>query len=346
MKKCRALALMIALALLSAACAQSSRMGGLSNVKSVQKTGVGEAPIVVEGRDYPLKVTDYLKTETVLEKSPVRPAVLSGTPLNIWYDLGGKSVCTSDVSSNVKLIPQYRDEILSLPKIGPVYSIDMEAVIAKAPDLIIAQIGTQSTQGKQLRDMGYKVIMTHIRTFEDVIATYRAFGSILDQRQLAEEKIKALQECKDGIVSKVPAKGKSIAILYVTARTLAVKLDNSVAGDVANILGVKNIASGLPPDTIGSETTPLDIEYIVEKNPDYLLITSMIASNEEARRVVEHEFASNPAWKGVKAIEAGRVVYLPQESFLYNAGPYYCEAIEYVARGVYPELFDAGKLQK
>ncbi|MGQ9840425.1 MAG: ABC transporter substrate-binding protein [Anaerolineae bacterium] len=346
MNEYRMLVLVLAVALLAAGCGQSSQMGGLSNVKSAQRAGAGEDPITVSGEDFPLVVTDYLKMETILEKPPVRAAVLSGTPLNIWYDLGGKSVCTSDVSANVKLIPQYRDEINGLPKVGPVYSIDMEAVIAQKPDLIIAQVGPQSTQAKQLRSMGYKVITTHVRSFDDVIATYRAFGSILNQRQLAAEKIKTLQECKDAIVSRMPAQSRSIVILYVTARTIAVKLDNSIAGDVANILGLKNIASDLPPDTIGSETTPLDIEYIVENNPDYLLVTSMISSNEEAKRVVEREFASNPAWKGVKAIEAGRVVYLPQEYFLYNAGPYYCEAIDYMARGVYPELFADEKAQK
>ncbi len=342
----RVWALLMALILLAAGCGRSSGVGGLSNARSATKAGTGEESIVVKGEAYPLTVTDYLKEETVLEKRPERAAVLSGTPLNIWYDLGGKSVCTSDVSSNVKLIPQYKNEIAKLPKIGPVYSIDMEAVIARKPDLVVAQVGTQSTQAKRLRGMGYKVITTYIRGFDDVISAYRVFGSILGKRQLAEEKIKALQQCRDAIASRVPKRGKSVAILYVTARTIAVKLDNSIAGDVANILRLKNIASDLPPDTIGSETTPLDIEYIVKKNPDYLLVTSMIASNEEAKRAVEKEFAANPVWKGVKAIAAGRVVYLPQEYFLYNAGPYYCEAIDYMARGIYPELFDQEKAQK
>lgn len=333
-------------AILTVGCASSSRMGGLSNVKSAPKAEAEQPPIIVKGDTYPLTITDYLGVETVLEKPPARPAVLSGTPLNVWYDLGGKSVCTSDISSNLKLIPEYEDELKNLPMVGPVYSINLEAVIAQQPDLVIAQVGTQSTPAKELRRMGYKVITTYIRSFDDVVATYRAFGSILDQRHLAEAKIKALQECKDAIVSKVPQKGKSVVILYVTARTLAVKLNNSIAGDVANILRLENIAASLPPDTIGSEHTPLDIEYIVGKNPDYVLVTSMIASNEEAKRVMEHEFSKNPAWKGVKAIQAGRVVYLPQQYFLYNAGPYYCEAIEIMAKGIYPELFGEGASQK
>ncbi len=320
-------------------CTKTSGVGGLSNTQSAEKVEDNEVSITVEGSTYPLKVKDFFKKETVLEKKPETVAVLSGTPLNIWYDLGGKSVCTSDVSDNIKLIPEYEEEIRSLPTIGPVYSIDMESVIPHNPDLIIAQVGTQSTQSKKLREMGFNVITTHIRGYDDVISTYKAFGKILQKEDLAEAKIEELENQKEEIVSKLPEDNKSVVILYITSKTLAVKLDNSIAGDISKILRLKNIASDLPPDTIGSETAPLDIEYIVDKNPDYVLVTSMISSNEEAARAIEEEFAKNPVWNGVKAIQEGRVVHLPQEYFLYNAGPYYHEAIEYMAKSIYPEIY-------
>jgi len=320
-------------------CANSTSLGGLSNTKPAEKADDSELAISVQGTSYPLKVKDFLKLETVIEKKPENAAVLSGTPLNIWYDLGGKSICTSDVSNNVKLIPEYEDEIKSLPSIGPVYSIDMESVISHQPDLIIAQVGTQSTQAKKFRDMGFDVITTHIRGYDDVISTYRAFGKILENEELAESKIDELERQKEEIVAKLPNDKKSVVILYITSKTIAVKLDNSIAGDVANILKLDNIASDLPPDTIGSETTPLDIEYIVEKDPDYVLVTSMIGSNEMAIKSIEEEFEKNPAWKGVTAIQEGRVAHLPQQYFLYNAGPYYSEAIEYMAEIIYPEIY-------
>ena len=141
------------------------------------------------------------------------------------------------------------------------------------------------------------------------------------------------------IVEQLPKQPKSVVIMYVTSSSLAVKLDNSIAGDVANILGIKNIASGLAPDTLGSETTPLDIEYIAEKNPDVVLVTSMIASNEDAKRVMQEEFDTNPVWQTVQAVKDGHVVYLPQEYFLYNPGHEYVTGIEYMAKSVYPEIY-------
>ncbi|HML46780.1 MAG TPA: ABC transporter substrate-binding protein [Clostridia bacterium] len=296
-------------------------------------------PIEATGDGYPLTIRDYLKVETTLESMPKAAAVISGTPLNIWYDLGGKSICCSDISENVKLIPEYREELLALPTVGPVYSVNMEQIIAQQPDFIIAQVGTQGSQATKLRGMGFSVITTYIRTFEDVIATYDAFGKILQQEALAKERIEALTAKSTELNGMAPEEGKSVVILYLTANAVSVKLDNSIAGDIAKGLKVKNIASNLPPDTIGSENTPLDIEYIVQHDPDYVLVASMIADNQTAVETMEKHFATNPAWKGVKAIAEGRVLYLPQEYFLYNAGPYYCEAIEYMARGLYPETY-------
>lgn len=339
MKKLILTILIVALIIGSIGCSKDSNLGGLKNTKASDKVDDKEVPILVSGESYPLTVRDYLKKETILNHKADKVAVLSGTPLNIWYSLGGKSICTSDVSENIKLIPQYKEEILKLPTVGPVYSINMESVISHKPQLIIAQVGTQGTQAKKLSDMGFDVINTHIRGLNDVIATYRAFGKILEKEDEAERQIKIIEEKRDEITSKLPNDSKSIAILYITSRTLAAKLDNSIAGDIADILKFKNICSDLPPDTLGSENTPLDVEYLVKENPDYIFVTSMISSNELAKESMEKEFSENPVWKGVKAVQEGRVIYLPQQYFLYNAGPYYGEAIEYMARSIYPEIY-------
>ncbi len=298
-----------------------------------------ETLITVSGDGYPLTVTDALGYETTIETAPQKVAVLSGTPMNIWYDLGGKSICTSDVSANIRLTEGYEEEICALPTVGQVYALNTEAVVEQRPDLIIAQLGTQNTVAASLRDMGFDVIITHIRSLKDVMDTYRAFGKILEQNELAEQRISELAAGRDAVVEQLPDTQPSVVILYVTSKSLAVKLDNSIAGDIAAILELDNIASNLPPDTIGSETTPLDIEYIVEQDPDYVLVTTMISSNEEARATVEEQFASNPAWSSVEAISEGRVIYLPQQYFLYNAGPYYVDAITYMAKGIYPEIY-------
>lgn len=342
------LAAVLCLMLLLSGCAQNSGVGGLGTTQpadSAQGTGeeaADDAKIHILGsyEEGALVVSDYFGYETKLSALPERVAIVSGTPLNIWYDLGGKSVCTSQIADgNLKLVEECREEMLALPVVGAVYSLDMEAVVAQEPDLIITQAGVQTTQTETLRNMGYAVIAVLPRSFDDVVDLYDAFGAILGQEQKAQDKIETLSSARQALIDKAPAEGKSVVILYLTASALSVKLDGSIAGDIANSLGIRNIASDLPPDTIGSENTPLDIEYIVAQNPDMVLVTSMIGSNELAVETMERHFADNQAWQTVEAVAAGRVYYLPQEYFLYNAGPYYDEAVHYMACTVYPEIY-------
>lgn len=309
--------------------------GCQSNAVPTKKGGVS-----VSRQTYPLTVTDYFGYQTRLEELPARVAVLSGTPLNIWYDLGGSSICTSEIKDgNLKLVAGREDEIRALPVVGAVYALDLEAVLAQEPDLVITQAGVQTSYTEALRKMDIPVIATLARTFDDVIAHYRVFGALLGQEKLAETKIAQFTADRQSYIDQVPDPGKKVVILYLTASALSVKLDSSIAGDIARSLKLRNIASNLPPDTIGSENTPLDIEYIVGQNPDMILVTSMIGSNDLAVETMNRHFASNQAWQSVPAVAEGRIAYLPQQYFLYNAGPYYAEAIRYMACCVYPDIF-------
>ncbi|MBR2908116.1 MAG: ABC transporter substrate-binding protein [Clostridia bacterium] len=317
--------------------------GGDPNASGDVTTGGDEIdeddlPIVVKGDSYPLTVRDFIGNETVLEQKPERVAVLSGAPMNIWYDVGGKSVCTATISDNLKLIEEYADEIKTLPSIGKVTDANLEAIVGYEPDLIIAQENSQSEVIASLRQMGYKVITTYLRDYDDVVATYRAFGKIVGNEALAEEKVEALEARYSELLSKIPSEGKRVIILYLTSKKLQVKLDGSIAGIVAKDLGLNNIASGLSPVEEGSENATLDIEYLVANQPDVILVTSMISSNDKAISTMQ-EHLENPAWKGVAAAQNGNIVYLPQEYFLYNAGPYFDEALRYMACSVYPEIY-------
>lgn len=318
---------------------ESTSGSNSSDVTGGEEIPPEDLPIYVSGDTYPLTVRDFLGDVTVLDQKPERVAVLSGAPLNIWYDVGGKSVCTSTISSNLKVIEEYEAEIKALPSIGKVTSVNLEAIVGYEPDLIIAQENSQSEVIVSLRQMGYKVITTYLRDYNDVIATYRAFGKIVGNSELAEQKVSALEARYSELLAKVPAEGKNVVILYLTSKKLQVKLDGSIAGIIAKDLGLNNIASGLSPVEEGSENATLDIEYLVEHQPDVILVTSMISDNATAISKMQEHLTTNTAWLGVAAAQNGNIVYLPQEYFLYNAGPYFDESLRYMACSVYPDIY-------
>ena len=316
----------------------AAKMGGMVNAETKKTREKEDRKILLEGEAYPYVLTDYMNNQFTIKAEPENWAVLSGTFLNIWYRLGGKSVCTTDLGSAF-LDAAYSEAIHAIPSVGAVYNANVEKIAEIDPAFVIAQMGVQTSLGKSLETIQIPTALFHMRSFDDVIDHIGVFGKLLNNQEEADAITETMIQERDGIVARLPKESKSVVIMYVTSSSLAVKLDNSIAGDVAKILKLENIASDAVPDSLGSETTPLDVEFIAEKNPDLILVTSMISSNEDAKKVMEEEFGNNPVWQTVDAVKEGKIIYLPQEYFLYNAGHEYVKAIEYMAKGAYPEVY-------
>lgn len=295
--------------------------------------------ISLSGDSFPLTVTDTAKRRVKVEKRPERVVFLSGTPLNIWYDAGGTAVGRPELTGNLRLASKHAEKIMALPSVGLPYATDAEAVAALNPDLVFGIDGVHDAAAEAYQNLGIATVLLQVRSHRDLQQVYRAFGVLGGNPELAAQRIAAIDERYGEILAKAPKKQASVAILFVTADTIAVKLDNSIAGQMANDLGLTNIASGAIPDNPGSETTPLDIEFIVARQPDHVLVTSMVGNNDLARQTLQAQIEQNPAWRAIDAIREGRISYLPQQYFLFNAGPYYDEALAYLAATVHPEVF-------
>ncbi|WP_278977151.1 hypothetical protein [Phascolarctobacterium faecium] len=52
---------------------------------------------------------------------------------------------------------------------------------------------------------------------------------------------------------------------------------------------------------------------------------------------------SNPAWASLEAVRNNKVYLLPERLFLLNPGLHYPDAVKYMAKTVYPEVFKDDK---
>ncbi len=319
------------------AMASSSGMSGKDGTMGAMNTqeGEGTEETFSSGTGYPLTITDRLGNTITLTKKPEKIAVLSGTNINLFYAVGGKSICTQTISGNL-IVPE---EVKSLPDIGNSYRPDIEKILALSPDLVIAQYGLQDSIVPALQQSKVPVVSVRMRSYEDVQNKARLFARILGTESKAEELITSMETKKQAILSKLPANGKKVMILYMTSQDVSVKLGRSVAGGVSTLLGLTNVASSSKTESLNTETTPFSMEEVVAQNPDYILVTTMLSDESTAPAMMEKKFGSDPVWKGLQAVKDKHVVFLPQRYFLNNAGPDYMNAAQFMAEAVYPECF-------
>ena len=104
------------------------------------------------------------------------------------------------------------------------------------------------------------------------------------------------------------------------------------------MLGWENAASGITPLEKNPDAAPYSMETLVAQNPEILFVTSM-GNLKEIQAGMDEMMQSNPAWQSVEAVRENRIYYLPQELFLLSPGIHYPEAVETMAKCVYPKVF-------
>lgn len=306
----------------------------------ISKTSESSKQENVNKSVYPLTITDDSGQTITLKEKPQRVAVLSTTFIGIHYATGGTAIAKSSEKSGGSPIPE---EAKKIDSVGMSGSIDLEKLISEKPDFVIGQVGLHEKLLDSLKSANIPCVLLKMKSYDDVIKKLELFGKLNDKVDKANALIKTVEDKKNDIVNKLPKKETKIAILFVTSQDVQLKLDNSIAGNVASILKLKNITSGITPPKAGTENIPFSMEKIIENDPDVIFVTMMGTTKELAEQEIKKDLEVNPAWSGLRAVKEKKIVYLPEDLFLYNRGDKFTDSIEYMAKAVYPDVY--GKIE-
>jgi iron complex transport system substrate-binding protein len=280
-----------------------------------------------------LSVTDDAGRTVVLPHKPEKIVVLSTSFLEFLYAVDGKAV--GRPGSRTGQIPPAAQ---SVPEIGYVYNVNLEKVISLQPDLVIAFQGIHEKLIPVLESNHIPVLLIRIKGYQDITDKLKLFSSIAGTTPKGEELARDIEAKVNAIVAKVPDKPTKVAILHATAKSVTVELDNSITGSIAKQLRLTNIASGSKALESDPDATPYSLEKLVEADPDKIFVVTMGYGPEVENRI-KGDVESNPAWAALSAVQNKQVYLLPEELFLLNPGLRYPEAVEHMAKLVYPEVF-------
>lgn len=286
-------------------------------------------PVADEERGSYASITDDNGRTVLFDKKPERIVVTSASFLEPLYAVGGSVVGRPE--SKTKVPPEAKD----VPRIGRVYQIDAEKIIALKPDLVILNKGMNEKLIDTLNANYIKTLVLDMKSYEDVKREIGIFAALTGEKEKGEALVQKMDADIDAVRTSIPQEKKRVAIIHSTGQGLSVQLDGSIAGSIAVMLGWENTAAGMPALDKNPDAAPYSMETLVAQNPDIIFVTSM-GEEAEIRASMEAMFAESPAWQSVGAIRDGRVYYLPQEMFLFSPGIEYPKAVQYMARLVYP----------
>ena len=276
--------------------------------------------------------TDDLDRNVVLDKKPERIVVTSASFLEPLHAVDGNIVGRPDSKTQM---PDWAKNIAS---IGQVYQVDTEKIIACKPDLVILNKGMNEKLVGILDENKIPAMVLDMKSYEDVKRELEIFGEITEHSDKAEKIIADMDSKINAIVKKLPKDKPNVAILHSTAQGLSVQLDGSIAGSIVKIFGWNNVASKMTPLENNPDAAPYSLETLAEQNPEIIFVTSM-GKIDEIKANMQKNIETNPAWQSIGAIKNGKIYYLPQDLFLLSPGLNYPEAVEYIAKLIYPNDF-------
>lgn len=221
--------------------------------------------------------------------------------------------------------------------VGTVKSPDLEKIAALEPDYVVlsADLSAHAQLKDSLEQMGIPCGYFRLDSFEDYRELMAQFCAVTGRADLYEGNVLSVEMGIAALRDKLPeAPGLSALLLRAYSTGMKAKTDDNPAGKILKDFGLENPAESNP-----SLLEELSIEKIILDDPDYIFVMTM-GSETEAREYLRANVESDPAWSGLSAVKNGRYIILPQELFHYKPNDRWDDSYEYLAKIIYPDLFD------
>ena len=207
----------------------------------------------------------------------------------------------------------YPPEALRVPSVGDGMPPNVEAVAARHPDLaVLYRSGPNVTAAEQLERLGIKTVLLDLNRLEDLGPAARRLGVLTGRVASADSLARAM----DSLAAAPPqplTPGPQSLVFIVWDNPPIVIGAGSYLDRLASLAGARNVFHD-----IAAPSAQVSIETIAARDPDFVAVLS--------DSVVPPRYAGRPEWRVVRAVRAGRFLFLPGQLFG-RPGPRVAEAV-------------------
>lgn len=262
---------------------------------------------------------DDLNNTVALPSIPRRVISLAPNMTEMIFAIGeGKKLVGNTLYCN------YPEAAKKITKVGDMLSIDYEKILSLKPDLIFLTVeGNAKDSYEKLLKLGFKVFVSNPRNFAGIKKTFSDLGKIFRQRAKAENIITGWDKRYNVIAEEVKNYYRQTAMFLIGLSPIMLAGKNTFINGLMTSDGLINIAGDSPFNyPIYSR------EEIIEKNPDYILMTG--TSDKDSKKLTQ----AYKEWKFLKAVKNGNVIVVDPDLYL-RPGPRFIDALENLFRKIH-----------
>ena len=216
-----------------------------------------------------------------------------------------------------KYIDKYKDTTVD---IGQMKNVDIEKINATKPDLIIIS-GRQSPYYKQLSEIAPTIDLSvdnnnYLVSFENKM---RVLGEIFDKEDMVTNRLFGIKSKIDTIRADSRNKNKYGLLILTTGNSLHAYGPGMRYSFVFDVFGLQTVVNkDRNEDTKSPGGKTISYEYILETNPDYIMVIDRDFSvnlGESAKRLFDNDLI-----KKTKAYQTNNIYYLDSDIWYLSGG--------------------------
>ncbi|HHQ4912303.1 cobalamin-binding protein [Aeromonas veronii] len=200
----------------------------------------------------------------LLAATPSRVVSVVPHLTELLYEIGAgdKLVAVDDASD-------YPPEVAPLPRVANYRSINLEALLAQKPDLVVAWRSAQARMLAPVEKLGIPVFYSEPTDFASLATEMRSLGRLLGVEQQADARADAYLARLNALAARY-GKPKSVSVFYqLWYPPLTSVNDSTWPGQAITLCGGRNI--------LAKAATPypqVGLEQVIKADPDLILAGS------------------------------------------------------------------------
>jgi iron complex transport system substrate-binding protein len=270
-----------------------------------------------------VEIVDQAGRRVSTESAPRRIVALAPSIAECLFALG-----LDEEIVGVTDYTNFPPQALSKPRVGSYIHLQIEAIVALKPDLVVATMdGNPKAQVERMEQLGLKVVVTNPRTLDDLYETLLILGKILRRESIAEQLVENMRGTIRTMSSLVASRPKPRVLLQVGSNPMVVAGDDTLQDHLIKVAGGENV-----PASQGRGYIPLSLERVITLAPEVILISSM-ADSLTAERVKE----SWKRWPQIPAVALGRI-HVIDGDLIDRPSPRIVEGLKRMTEMIHPEV--------
>ena len=217
---------------------------------------------------------------------------------------------------------------------------NLEAILKLEPDLVVASAATSSDVVQSLENIGIKVyVASSPRSYQGMQDKILHLAQAVGEESKGRELLRRMDERMGKLeirLSQLPDDKRKVAVAFNFTSAMGRRGD--LLDNMLTKAHVINGAAAVTPPVSEHGSVVISKEMVVGINPDVFLLPTWNYNNKQDVRGYARAVKNDPAYRNVKAVKNNQIKFV-SDKYRYVASQHIVEAVEAIARTIYPELF-------